>query len=105
MKGEGTKKVITELVHFNCYMELEDVLRELDKRGLRPATIEELLAFGAKYPELQKQFLVAAIGPISRHPDGRGVPYLWGNSDKRHLYLGWFGDGWGDDCRFLAVRK
>lgn len=105
MKGEDTKEVVTELVHFNQYMESGDVLRDLDKRSLRPATIEDLLSFGAKYSELQRQFPIVALGSIWQHLDYRYVPFLWSFSDERYLSLGWFEGRWGDDSRFLAVRK
>jgi hypothetical protein len=37
-----TKEVVTEIVHLNREISSsEEVLRELDRRGLRPATIEE----------------------------------------------------------------
>ncbi len=104
--GSGTRETITELVRFNKDMGSDDVLRELDRRGLRPATIEELLAFGARYPELQRQFPIVALGSIWRHDlDRRYVPCLWGGSDERSLCLNWFEFGWRDDYRFLAVRK
>lgn len=105
VKGEGMREVMTELIHFNRYMESEDVLRELDKRGLRPATIEELFAFGAKYPELQRQFPVVALGSIWQHLDYRDVPCLWGSTSERSLDLDWFGYRWHDCYRFLAARK
>jgi len=59
--AKGKMEVNIELVHFNRIMESDEVLREFDKQGLRPATLPELLAFGASYPEKQREF------PISRH--------------------------------------
>ena len=105
MKGSGIKEVTTELVHFDRGMGSEDVLLELVKRDLRSAFIEELLAFGAKYPEVQRQFPVVALGSIWRRLDGRIVPCLRRGGSGRSLSLGWFGGRWDDDFRFLAVRK
>lgn len=105
VNGKGTNEVVTELLHFNRYTESEDVFRELDRSGLRPATIEELLAFGAKYPEIQRQFPIVALGSIWRRLDARFVPCLWGFSGDRGLNLFWFGSRWYATCRFLAVRK
>lgn len=105
MNSTGTKEVVTRLVHFNQYLSSDDVLRELDKRGLRPATIAELLAFGAKYPELQRQFPIVALGSIWQHLGLRFVPYLYGRGSERRLSLDWFEYGWYDGYRFLAVRK
>ena len=105
MNGDGTKEVVTELIHFNNYTESDKALRELDRRGFRPATIEELLAFGAKYPELQRQFPIVALGSIWRHLSDRYVPYLWSFTSGRYLRLYWFGVRWSVYYRFLAVRK
>ena len=87
VKGEGIKEVTAELVCFNKYMSSKDVLRELDRCGLRPATIEEILAFGAKYPELQRQFPIVALNSIWQHGH-RDVSSLWSNSrSKCHTAL------------------
>ncbi len=105
VNGEGTNEVVTELVHFNRFIGSDEVIRELDKRGFRPATIEELLAFGAKYPEMQIQFPIVALGSLWRHLGHRDVPYLWGASRGHDLNLDWFENGWEGHYRFLAVRK
>ncbi len=105
IKGEGMKEVVTELVHFNRYMESVFVLRELGKRSLRPATIEELLAFGAKCPETQRQFPILGLGSLWWHLGVRLVPLLWCRSVGRGLDLDWSELWWRDYYRFLAVRK
>jgi hypothetical protein len=105
MKGEGTKEVVTELVHFNRYVVSQEVLRELDKRSFCPATIEELLSFGARYHKLQRQFPIVALGSIRRRLVRRYVSGLWGASDGRGLGIRWFGSLWDGRHRFLAVRK
>ncbi len=96
------------LVHFNKAMKTREIEAELDRRGLRTATLAELLALGAKRPELQRQFPLIALGSSWVGPDGlRRVPCLVGNDDGRDLRLGWGDpDGkWREDCRFVAVRK
>ncbi len=104
--GKGTSQVQIELVHFNRTMESDEVLRELDKQGLRPATLPELLAFGATYPEKQREFPVVALGSVWRSLDGdRNVAYLCGGDSGRGLHLDWLGVGWRADYRFAAVRK
>jgi len=62
IEGKGTAEVDIELVHFNRVMESDDVLKELDKMGFRPATLPELLAFGAKYLDKQREFPIVALG-------------------------------------------
>ena len=107
MKGEGITDVDIRLVHFDRVMDSSDeVIRKLDKMDLRPASIEELLAFGAKYPDVQRHFPIVALGSVWRLLDGgQGVPSLHGRGRERGLGLGIFGGGWGGRCRFAAVRK
>jgi hypothetical protein len=102
----GHADVSIELVHFDRVMETDDVLAELDRRGLRPATLPELLAFGAKYPEKQREFPVVALASVWRNlHGGRYAPCLWGFAEERSLSLRWLDGGWGARYRFAAVRK
>jgi hypothetical protein len=104
--GKGTSAVNIELVHFNRTMHSDEVLAELDKMGLRPATLPELLAFGAKYPEKQREFPIVALGSVWRYLDGhRFVACLCGGGSERYLDLIWLECRWCADCRFAAVRK
>lgn len=105
--GLPTKAEIKlELIHFNKVMTSDKVLAELKKQGLRPATLPELLAFGEKYPEKQREFTIVALCSVWRSFDGgRRVPCLWGGSDWRRLSLSWGDDDWHDYYRFLAVRE
>jgi len=99
------KDVAFELVHLAQYMSTEAVLAELDRRGLRPATHEELLGFARKYPELQRQFPIVALGSITLIGGHRRVAYVRRSDDGRDLDLYVADDDWRDDDRFLAVRK
>lgn len=106
VQGEGTVKLEIVLFHPNRDIESEDVVKELDQMGLRPATLPELCAYGAKYPETQREFPIVALGSSWVGPDGdRCVPCLDGFSQERYLDLGYWDDGWDADCRFAAVRK
>jgi len=105
-KGEGKKELAIELIHFNRRTSSEEALQEMDKQGFRPATIEELLALGSAYPELQRKFPIAALGSVWQDPNGyRHVPCLGESVSRRSLHLHWLGGGWGGDWRFAAVRK
>lgn len=105
-KAKGSVTITPELVHFDRFISSDDALKELSKRGLRPATMAELLAFGSKYPDLQRQFPIVALGSVWTVRSGcRGVGYLCGGASGRDVGLCWFDGGWGADCRFLAVRK
>ena len=104
--GNGKIELLPELVHFGKGISSDNALKEIDLRGLRPATLPELLAFGTKYPEKQREFPVVALGSVWTSSGGnRYVPDLYENDSKRRLSLGWCGGDWDDNCRFLSVRK
>jgi hypothetical protein len=105
-KRKGTAEVAVELVHFNRYISTDEALRELDRMGYRPAELHELLAFGEKYPEVQREFPVVALGSVWRDWNGdRDVPCLYGDGSTRRLGLGWVERGWDGVYRFAVVRK
>ena len=105
-QGSGQQNVVVELVHFGRDMASEAVLKEFEARGLRAATLPELLAFGATYPEKQREFPIIALGSVWRSRNGvRSVPFLGRLGSRRELNLYWYDDRWYDDCRFAAVRK
>ena len=66
----GTDKVLVELIQFDRDMGSADVIRELDTMGLRPADLPELLAFGANYPEKQREFPITLLGSVWHTADG-----------------------------------
>jgi hypothetical protein len=53
---KGTAEVRIELIHFDRYIESDEALAELDRMGLCPANLPELLAFGAQFPDKQSEF-------------------------------------------------
>lgn len=107
LQSWGKREVEVELVHLDRYMRNGDgVIRELDKRGYRPATLPELLALGAQYPDLQRTYSIPAFGSVWQDPDGdRYVAYLDGRASNRGLDLDWLEDGWRLYWCFAAVRK
>ncbi len=105
-KRKGTAETEIILVHLNRPVESDEVIRELDKQVLSPAELPEGLAFGVKYPDIQREFPVIILGSVWRPPDGdRYCASLGGYSDERGLYLRWFDCRWLARCRFAAVRK
>ena len=95
-----------KLFYFDRKMSSEDAIKEMDKDGFRPATINELLAIGEAQPELQKQFPIVALGSLWRRAGGsRSVPVLSQGSSERGLDLRWFERDWDGVFRFAALRK
>ena len=105
-KRTGKANLTIELPHFNRTISTEGALRELDRMGMRSAELHELLAFGEKYPDVQREFPIVALGSVWRSRDGgRHVPCLSGGGSGRSLRLRWIVSGWNDVYRFAAVRK
>jgi len=104
-KGSGIVEVQIHLKHFNRVMSSDAVLKGLDKMGLRPATPMEILAFGAKYPDIQRQFPIVEMGQNWQSPFGPRVLDLVSDDRERDLHLAWLGLGWFASWRFAAVRK
>ena len=103
--GTGKVGLDAQLIHYGKNMGSEAVLADLGQRGLRSATIAELLVFGAKYPELQRQFSIVELGSVAQIGDDRCVACLVRGDRQRCLCLSWFGHVWDADYRFLAFRK
>ncbi|MBW2579011.1 MAG: hypothetical protein JRE38_13255 [Deltaproteobacteria bacterium] len=106
VSGNGKAERPLELVHFNREMTTDQALEELDKQDFRPATIEELLAFGATYLEIQREFPIVELGSVWRDQRGmRRAAYLHREGPRRSLHLYWIESNWYGSYRFLAVRK
>jgi hypothetical protein len=107
--GTGVVELETKVFHFNRAISSEDAVAAIKaddtQNPWEPATIEALLAYGAKNPDEQRQYPIIALGSVARVGGNRGVPYLRRNGAGRDLRLNpWVGD-WYDIYRFLAVRK
>jgi hypothetical protein len=104
--GEGVVETKLELVHLNKVASTKEVEAYLEENGFRPATLEELLAFGATYPDVQREFpIVARVSSWVNRDGSRGVSYLSSYGSGRSLNLFWDDNRWREICRFLAVRK
>ncbi len=122
-----TYSVLTEIqvevicLNLDKTLTLRKVERYLNRRKLRPATVRELLAFGAQFPDAQwdGQMLVAlgsfcaflngsdliripAIGFDGLGIRARGSRYRTLGLQAAHDY---YSSGWdGKKCQFLAVH-
>lgn len=95
--------VLVELDHASSTVE---VLAELTKQGLERPEVEDVLAFEATYPDVQRELpIVAFIVRPWCGPDGfMYVPYLRKDENERCLRLGCFYYDWSRGNRFLARR-
>lgn len=106
-QASHVEDVEMHLVHPGHARTREEAWKEVEARGLRSANIEELLAFGANYPNLQKQFPIVAIGALWQRSDSRDplVPALGCIGNNRQVYLMPTSYAWDPSYRVLAVRK
>jgi len=103
---KGISKIKVEIIHFNRCISTDEALQELNKLGYRPAELRELLVFGEKYPKVQCEFPIVALGSVWKNPSGHKiVPYLYKNGRDRNLCLHWIDFDWYEIYRFAAVRK
>lgn len=112
LRDTGKVEFNIELVKYDEPMNSNVIIKDLERRGLRPATVSELLAFGAQYPEVQRDFPIIALGSAWRHGGGfifntRFVTSL--DTDKRDngrkISLEPWKGTWKTFCRFAAVRE
>ena len=103
----GTERVSTDIVllHFGRSVTSEQVRAEMERLGLRPADVRELLSLGAQEPNLQRDFSIIALGAVAKVDDYRYVAYLHRSDHVRYLDLYWFGSEWVGFYRFAAVHK
>lgn len=106
-KGVSTKNrdVAFEYVRMHQYASTDEVLAEMDRKGLRPALYEEFLGFVEKYPDERLKFFIIALGSQTRVWWYRRVACLWLDDIGERLDLLWFDGDWIGNCRFLAVRE
>ncbi len=101
----GKREITIHLANFRRVISTKDVLVGLKRRGLRPANPAELLAFGAKYPHIQKQFPIIALGQTWPLPnkDRLVVCLAWHSMLRRVHLLCQFRRDWPTHCRFVAI--
>ena len=98
--GNAAERELT-LVFLGRVASTDEVLDQLDDLAVRSGRIEELLAFGAAYPQTQRQFPIVAVGALDEY---QRRPFLWGSPCVRHLDLRFDEKIWGGNIRFLTVR-
>ena len=99
--GDAAERELT-LVHLGRVASTDELLHQLETLAVRSGRIEELLAFGAAYPQTQRQYPIVAVGALDEY---RRRPFLWGSPRVRHLDLRFDEKIWGGNIRFLTVRN
>lgn len=106
-RSKEKMNVVVELIHFNNSISRVEILHKLDKMGYRSAGLRELLAFGAQYPEIQREVaIVSLLGSVGeRWFENLFIPCLYSDGSRRCLNLRSNERNWHASFRFAAVRK
>lgn len=92
--------------HFNRDIEMDEAIRLMTAEGYEPSDIGELLNYGAKNPDEQRQYPIIALGSVCVRSGGdRCVADLHRHDAGRALHLVRVDVRWDGRCRFLARRK
>lgn len=92
---------------FDRHISSIEVIAEMNREDYDPTRIEHLLAFGAKYPEIQRQFPISALGSIWQISINLSMtPTLRVSGDNwRSLKLDYSNYIWKEVRGFLAVER
>ncbi len=105
--GESSVRRTCVLLQFKNEVASESVDLYMRRRGLRPATSRELLAFGAAYPQLEQQNPIVSLErQYVRAYSNLGVLVL-DNTDavtEREIRAGSWGGGFPSRYCFLACK-
>ena len=105
LQSSKPRHTIMYLLRINKVMKSDEILAELDRQGLRPATLPELLSFGATYPDKQRAMDIVALTGTWRDQDGyRKAPCLYAEKGHRFLGLLRWDLRWDPDTRVAAVK-
>jgi hypothetical protein len=99
--GCGTSAADLEMVHLDRFATMADALQELGKRGLRPATADELVAFASTYRAFPRSYPVVAFGTVWKSRVVFAAPY----QGEIKLDIEDARVEWTLNARFLAARE
>jgi hypothetical protein len=105
IEGTGKKTFRTKLFDFGRPISPDDAAAAMKREDFTPATHVQGLAFGATFPEEQRNYRIACLGSSAKVRGNRRVVYLAGEGDERSLNLyDWHGY-WLGYWRFLGVQE
>lgn len=97
-------EVVVQLVDLGRLATSEEAVEEFAKLGLRRPTCEEVVYFGAQYPDAQRHRPIVWPHPPYPHADGSPRVFVhFGGTGYRSLDL-FIDSSWGAYCLFAGVR-
>jgi hypothetical protein len=105
-KKDEKYQVDLMLMCFGRPMKTEEIVAELKRKSMRPATLMELMALGRDHIFISQYYPILALGSSTLTEDGRPlVPYLDRRGDIVGISLFDGGSKWHKNFRFLAVKE
>jgi hypothetical protein len=101
----GRKEIEIALVQLQHTFSPSQIKRLMKSHGYRPAYVEELLALGREYPDLQRKNPIAALGSGLIVKSRRHVVCIYGSETKRELGTLVIYRRWSLYYRFAFVRQ
>ncbi len=107
IRGTGTAEVEYDYITFDHEPTTQEVFDEVERRGnCRMPDRAETETFLEKNTEERKQAPVIALcGTLSDRGGDCGVAFFSASAGGVRLGWGWLDFRWGQNCRFLVVRK
>lgn len=103
VRQKGGQDLVISVLAFKSLKNPSEVVMEMEKIGLRPATIHELLALGCQYPASVRMHPIVALGSdLDLRPGNCYVPFLYHSGTDENL-VGWSNENWKPDWVFAAV--
>jgi len=99
------REISFEYVNMGRAASTDEVLAEIERRGLRPALYEEFLGVLKKYSDAELNYPLVALGSEINVRGGRCVALMCSAANGRYFDLVWVGHKWLEHYWFLAVRK
>lgn len=99
---DGKFKLPVNIIHTETPAVTENLASKLQAKGLRHASVEEILTFGFTFPEMQRQFIILALNAVCSIGKDKYVLFLHGDEKKRSLNLCPMKEKWSEACRFLV---
>jgi hypothetical protein len=93
------------LFHFKKIMTTDEILSEIDRAGCKPARIWDLSGLAIKWPGLQREFPIVALGSICELVINLHAAFLSEFSGQRSIDLCRLEASWSSHFRFAGVRK
>lgn len=77
----------------------------IKSNGCQSANLDTLILFGNKYPNMQRNFLLTALGSVWFETDYRYCPILKSINGQRQIDLMWFDGGWLAKTVFIGIMN